>query len=426
MDPALRPTPLPSRPLFTGDGEKYTYKYNPWGQLVSIYDVGYTDYAAVYTYNGLGHRISEQTDTNDSGNTGAADKALNSNDPVFYIAVDPQGRRVSTFRNTDTYPKETFIHHPSGLRGPSFPGGIMARDRNGSLTDPTKWATETASSTRGERNYYAANPRGDIIAMFENSGVLSEQYRYSPTGVPFGLPKGCVKSDGSVDASNVAGTDYYIVEYARTHSYEARADLNFDGAVTTADTAIVTGASGVSAGRGIPGVGKIGNRITSDFSEITGVGFFSTIRKTHSGVMSTGLGRQLGSELAQAFSRDTDDQHIFLLEASEYSLGAGSVKVIARPPNADLRKTCIALCIGRCRDSFDETSQGCQRDYDRDRQANNCDKINEHNFSACLLLGYRLRECAESAYTQEKTCERGCRFGQVSLDDKDLCANVSY
>lgn len=247
----------------TDDGEKYTYKYNPWGQLVTITDRASTFVAAVYTYNGLGQRISEQTDCNDGSNTGVADTKVNSDDPVFFIAVDPQGRRIATFRNTDTYPKETFFYHPGGARGPSFAGGVQLRDRNASLSDPTKWATETASSTRAERYYYCTDPAGSVACLVDYAGNIQEQYRYGPTGVPFGIPKGCVKSDGVVNAATTGTTDYTIVNAMIGGTYQARGDLNLDGVVNSADTAIVTAGSGVSTGRGTLSSSAVENRINS-------------------------------------------------------------------------------------------------------------------------------------------------------------------
>ncbi|HMN42747.1 MAG TPA: hypothetical protein PKE29_18045 [Phycisphaerales bacterium] len=253
----------------TDDGEKYEYVYNPWGQLVQINDQSKAP-VAIYTYNGLGQRISEQTDTNDSANSGIPDTYVNGYDPVFFIAVDPQGRRIATFRDTDTDPKETFFYHPSGIRGPSggFPGGVLLRDRNHHLaTKPEYWARYAADSTRSERMYYCSDFRGNVVALLTADGKVAEQYRYSASGVPFGLPQGNVKSDGAVDAATTGTTDWTITDYIRVNTYEARADFDLDGDVDSADLAIVTANNGKVTGRGKLSTASTSNRKVSTADE---------------------------------------------------------------------------------------------------------------------------------------------------------------
>jgi YD repeat-containing protein len=261
----------------TSDGEKYDYVYNPFGQLVAIKLTGTSTYAAKYTYNGLGQRISEQTDTNDSGNTGAADGVVDSYDPVFYIAVDQQGRRVATFRGTDTYPKETFVYHMDGLRGPNFQGGVLLRDRDSDLNaNPQHLATQAASSTRSERYYYAADYRGNVIAMVDYTGSLVEQSRYSQSGLPFGIPQGNTDGTGVV-SGGLTGADYGIVNYDIVHSaYEARADVNLDGVIDSGDLALVASANGRAAGRGHLSVATTLNTMGFHSSEHLLVGLISS------------------------------------------------------------------------------------------------------------------------------------------------------
>lgn len=260
----------------TADGEKYTYKYNPWGQLVEIDDPAVGKAVAYYHYNGLGHRIAEQQDCNNSSNTGSADGWADSYDPWFYIATDPQGRRVATYRSStsthDTYPKETYVYNLGGAKGPAFTGGVLVRDRNASLTDPTKWATEVASSTRAEGNYYLSDFRGNVAALVSIDHKLVEQYRYGPSGVPYGIPLGDMNCDGVVDGGK-GGADYVIVgNIVSASGYEDRADLDLDGAVSAADKTIVNTNDGHATGRGTFSVAGVGNKKEGRDIELFGVG----------------------------------------------------------------------------------------------------------------------------------------------------------
>ncbi len=192
--------------------------------------------------------------------TGSPDTVVDSHDPVFFIAVDPQGRRVATYRGTDTYPKETFVYHPDGVRGPHFQGGVMLRDRySGLATTPSTWASAAGNATRDERMYYASDYRGNVIALVQSDSTIAEQYRYSSSGVPFGLPAGSIKGDGKVDGGT-SGADYLIVNNLITHTlYEQRADLNLDGVVDSGDLAIVVAKNGLGTGKGSLSVAGVRN-----------------------------------------------------------------------------------------------------------------------------------------------------------------------
>lgn len=254
----------------TDDGEKYVYKYNPWCQLVQVkLRGGGSTVVANYTYNGLGFRISEQTDTNKSGNSGLPDGDVDALDPVFYIFTDMQGRRVATFRSVDpsgspthdTYPKETFIYHVAGLMGPSFKGGPARRDRDiDLLTDPTKWARVAAASSRTERRYYNSDFRGNVVAMVDDAGGLAAQFRYSAGGVPLGIPLGDVDCDFNVNDAKTGTTDYTLVTAMKTAGYQVRGDLNLDGSITSADENIVDDHGGDVAGRGTLNTAAVNSR----------------------------------------------------------------------------------------------------------------------------------------------------------------------
>jgi hypothetical protein len=109
------------------------------------------------------------------------------------------------YRGSDADPKETFLHHPAKLRGPAFLGSPVLRDRDADLfTQPELWSTRAPAGERTERVYHCADFRGNISAMVSAAGELVEQYRYSPTGVPFGIPLGDVDADGAADRATVA------------------------------------------------------------------------------------------------------------------------------------------------------------------------------------------------------------------------------
>ncbi len=133
---------------------------------------------ARYTYSAMGLRVSEQLDSlplllsnmSNSGNSGVLDGVLHANhknadDLVFFIATDMRANicnqaRVATYRGTDAYPKESFIHHEDRVHGPMTSGGgggvgvrvgqlrVIARQVLNQLlkTGPRSRQTPTASS----------------------------------------------------------------------------------------------------------------------------------------------------------------------------------------------------------------------------------------------------------------------------------------
>jgi hypothetical protein len=202
---------------------------------------------------------------NDSGGTGVADGIVDAHDPLFYIASDLSGRRIATFQDTDQYPKETFLWHPAGISGPTFQGGLIARDRNDDLIDPTLWATEAGGSSRDERVYACSDFRGNVVALVASSiqlasnaypGGLVEQYRYSATGVPFGIPLGNAEATGSVQTS-----DLYTVINDEFGTYTVRSDFDLDGADGTSDLFTVLDQLGVTTGRGGFSASAVMNRV---------------------------------------------------------------------------------------------------------------------------------------------------------------------
>lgn len=249
----------------TSDDEKYDYVYNPFGQLVHVKLVGTSTVAANYTYNALGHRSSEQTDCNDTSTypgSGIPDGDVTAHDPVFFIATDLQGRRVATYRGTDTDPKERFAYHaPSGYGKIGATGPIL-RTRRSSNQDPTMWATEAGSTTQDERYYYTSDFRGNVTAIVSSGGNLIEQYRYSATGVPMGIPRGDVNGSCKVEGTK-GNADYDQAEGIWKSSpqiYHVRSDWDLDGDVDGDDQQVVMDNDGVETGRKVMSASGVGSR----------------------------------------------------------------------------------------------------------------------------------------------------------------------
>ena len=174
-------------------------------------------------------------------------------------------RRLGTFRAGDSYSKETFIYHAAGARGPGFVGGILLRDREGTLTNPVSWAADAAGDARDERVYACSDFRGNVSALVSGAGTLVEQFRYSATGVPTGMPRGDVNGDGTV-AGAVGGADYVKTDAARIAgigSYSVEMDTDLSGQIDAADVSVVSAANGAKTGRGKLSAASVGWRVGS-------------------------------------------------------------------------------------------------------------------------------------------------------------------
>ena len=240
------------------DGEKHVYRYNPWCQLVEVqaYGVWPIKVLARYSYTATGQRVTEEYDTN-------ADGAVTSSDVMTIIASDTSGRRVASFvDHGDFFAKETFFHHPPHIRGPGFAGGPIVRDRNEDLVDPNRWK-RAATEERLERRYYATDWQGRVVSLVTAAGEKAEDYRYSATGVPFGIPLGDVNADGKVDGGST-GADYTLAfDQEDGGVYDARVDLNLDQVLDSTDVAMVAGQDGVATGRGELSARFVSSRINT-------------------------------------------------------------------------------------------------------------------------------------------------------------------
>jgi RHS repeat-associated protein len=191
---------------------------------------------AQYRYNGLGFRIGWRYDTSGNG-------YVDTNDPWYWFCHDDAWRIVATFRATDTYPKEVFVHHNAGFGGyggSSYIDSVILRDKE----VKAKWSEE-ATEERGERRYYCQNWRADVSALLTDAGSMVEWAKYSSYGVPFALPTGDTDSDGDWDATDSA---------AITGTYDVRKDANLDGVINASD---VTHANSITGGYQTLGRGRL-------------------------------------------------------------------------------------------------------------------------------------------------------------------------
>jgi RHS repeat-associated protein len=161
---------------------------------------------------------------------------------------------VATYRNSDTDPKERFVHQQAGDGGygdSSYIDLVAFREKDAN----TAW-TSASDGTLEERLYYCQNQHADVVAIVTSAGGQREMDRYSAYGVPFGLPEGDSNSDGLADA-----TDRTIIQgWINTSAYDVRGDVDLDGDVDINDKNAVSALGAVTLGRGALSAGAVGNR----------------------------------------------------------------------------------------------------------------------------------------------------------------------
>ncbi|MEE8153797.1 MAG: hypothetical protein V3T53_02430 [Phycisphaerales bacterium] len=230
----------------TDDAENYEYEYDPFGRMRKVKNTSTQALVAEYTYSGLGHRIGWHYDVDADGTVEDT-----SDDPWFRFVYDERWRIVGTFRASDSSPKEQFVYHNAsadGRGGSSYIDTVICRDRDANVN----WA-DAADGTLEERIYYCHNWRGDVSVLIEDDADMVEWVKYSSYGIPFGLPKGDVDSDGDLDS-----TDYIAILNWGANPYDVRADLNLDGSVLFADASAAAAASPITLGWG--NLSNVGNR----------------------------------------------------------------------------------------------------------------------------------------------------------------------
>ncbi|MCP3998849.1 MAG: hypothetical protein GY722_27825 [bacterium] len=221
----------------TNTDDEHQYVYDAFYRLREVNDQSGNP-VAEHRYNGLGYRIAEHADTDDSG-------TLNSSDDWYHFCYDERWRVAAMFIESDTAPTEEFMPHGagnSGFGGSSYVDQVAVRDRD------TK-----GNGTLDERVFYCQNWRNDVIAIADADGGQAEMTRYSAYGVPFALAPGDMDSDGDVDAY-----DNGLAWGAMNGTYDVRGDIDLDGNVDSDDVAFVQANHVSGQGRGV--LTGIGNR----------------------------------------------------------------------------------------------------------------------------------------------------------------------
>ena len=207
----------------TDDDEEYEYVYDPFGRLREVKNQS-SVLVAEYTYNGLGFMLGVHEDTDDDGD-------VDGSDLWFYTAYDEAWRGVSTYRSSDSDPKEEFVVQlagDDGRGGASYINGVVLRNKDAN----TAWTT-ASDGTLEERVYYCQNWRGDVSALVHSNRVLMEWVKYSAYGVPIGLPGADTDSDGDCDSTDITQIQTWIDTPPSPH--EVRGDVDLDGDVDAGD-----------------------------------------------------------------------------------------------------------------------------------------------------------------------------------------------
>lgn len=226
----------------TDDGQTWKYVYDAFGRLTALKNQSSTTIAE-YTYYGNNVRASERYDVEPDGD-------LDSNDKTYRFAWDEGWRLVAVYRESDSDPKERYLHDKagaSGFGGSSYIDDLILRDR-----DANSGWTSAADGTLEERRYFCQSWRHDVVALVNSIGELAERARYSAYGVPYGCPLGDASGDGIVNGSDTGTV------LGAWGSSSPQGDLNLDGTVNGSDLGIVSGNWMVSLGRGK--LSLIGNR----------------------------------------------------------------------------------------------------------------------------------------------------------------------
>ncbi|MBL8695976.1 MAG: hypothetical protein JNJ88_17915, partial [Planctomycetes bacterium] len=229
----------------TDDGKDYKYEWDAFNRLVRVKNQSNV-LVEEYRYNGLGFRIGWHADSDSDGD-------VDSNDKWYYPAYDEAWRMVAVFRESDTAPKEEFVPHlagADGFGGSSLLDGVILRYKDAN----TAW-TSASDGTLEEKRYYAQNWRGDVIAIVSSAGAMYEWVKYSPYGIPFGMPAADTESDGDCDATDITQIQTWI----NGSAYDVRGDLDLDGDVDTTDKSTAQGSfQGITLGAHV--LSNVGSR----------------------------------------------------------------------------------------------------------------------------------------------------------------------
>ncbi len=235
----------------TDDGQNYEYKYDVFGRVREVRATSGQALVAEFRYNGLGMWIGWHYDvTNSSG--GNPDGTVDSHDPWYYFGYDEDWRLLMTYRASDANPKEVYVPNlagDAGYGGSSYIDSVVLRDREAA----SAWKNQ-AASTRGYRDYYRQNWRGDVSAILNGAGELLEWVKYSAYGRPKAKPVGDTDGDDDFDATDSGNI---------TGSYEVRKDCELDGDVDASDANHARSVTGTyqTLGYGAYSSTGVGNRM---------------------------------------------------------------------------------------------------------------------------------------------------------------------
>jgi len=210
----------------TDDGKDYEYEYDALYRLRRVRKTSNQALVAEYRYNGLGYKIGAHEDTD-------ADDDVDGSDLWYFDAFDERWRQVARFRESDSAPKEEFVHHQAGgdgRGGSSYIDLVVCRYK-----DADELWTDASDGTLEERLFYCQNWRADVSAIVGADGSLKEWVKYSAYGVPFGMPGGDTNSDGDCDAADVAQVQTWI----GAPTYAVRGDIDLDADLDSTDVSLM-------------------------------------------------------------------------------------------------------------------------------------------------------------------------------------------
>lgn len=232
----------------------HSYVYDVWGRQVEVSlggtGSGTQTLMAEYEYNGLGYRVREHTDIDESG-------TLDSSDEWLSHVYDEDWRIVATYRGSDLADsaKAEYLFHAAGYDGrggSSYINSAIARWRD---AEDNGWDA-SSDGVLEEEHYYCANHRGDTVAILDDSGRTVEWVRYSAYGVPFGIPVADITLNGLLGNADLIAMQAII----DASGYSVIADANLDGVVDGADKTYATDMFNAGATGGYSVISAYGHR----------------------------------------------------------------------------------------------------------------------------------------------------------------------
>lgn len=244
---------LEERTLATGSGgPQYQFKHDAWNRLVQVSyyaGSGTPIVRAEHRYNAMHMRVRKDSDP---GLTNTLTERR-----VFYYDlgwrileehVDVEATLSEITGSGSDSDTDRVVQNVWGLRYVDDP--VLRRQNNnyahGGDTDFTD-----AGDRRGD--YLLTDHQFSVVAVVDTAGSLQERTSYDAYGWARHHWKADVNGDGRVDISG-SGTDLDIANNALNQriyqaGYNVDADINRDGRVTTADTALITAKAALADGQ---------------------------------------------------------------------------------------------------------------------------------------------------------------------------------